>query len=482
MSRNPTSDGVRSLRLRTVVDGPKRGDESLFGFEGVERVGEDASSTLRLQGIVFNFNSLNIIKPNHQQKSSVEFSSQSVRGCPQTYSDEVDKLGLGECRFLTPKEKNSLRVIMIWTTPPKTFTARNQWTIESLFKQHPCATISVYSNTLPMDTFKTMEDFGFEVKVVRYDFSKIATPGEPGHEWTVKMGQYRNTLHFHVHTSDMLRLLLLFAHGGSYVDMDHITTGPILGAKGPGTNLFGGEECHNDNPDCMDTRGLHQLNAINPKYIDSQDYPGRSGFQSTAGYEAPRYTPCNGVLLNWEARHPIIAAALRDVDNHYDPTCWGCLGPRLFGRLLNQAAEVNSSFENISILPAGVLYPVDYSDISSTLSSTRRYDVEKFMSNTTSLGIHFYGKITSNVQIEPGSTMEIILHQATIFGKLPFVFLERFGDDRAFCASGKEEKNAVQKAKGTMFTEAWKKPDSILTFPGNPFLDHTVKSNNNILA
>ena len=47
MSRNPASDGVRSLRLRTVVNGPKRGDESLFGFEGVERVGEDASSTLK---------------------------------------------------------------------------------------------------------------------------------------------------------------------------------------------------------------------------------------------------------------------------------------------------------------------------------------------------------------------------------------------------------------------------------------------------
>ena len=57
-----------------------------------------------------------------------------------------------------------------------------------------------------------------------------------------------------------------------------------------------------------------------------------------AGDEPPRYTPCNGVLLNWEAKHPIIAAALKDVDDHYDPLCWGCLGPRLFGYKLSRCS------------------------------------------------------------------------------------------------------------------------------------------------
>jgi hypothetical protein len=97
----------------------------------------------------------------------------------------------------------------------------------------------------------------------RYDFSKMVAPGEPGYKWTVDIGQYENTPNFHVHTSDMLRLLLLYTHGGSYLDMDHITTGAILGAKGPGYNLFGGEECRNDNPDCMDAQGLLRLNVIN---------------------------------------------------------------------------------------------------------------------------------------------------------------------------------------------------------------------------
>ena len=225
-----------------------------------------------------------------------------------------------------------------------------------------------------------------------------------------------------------------------------------------------------------------------------------------AGDESPRYTPCNGVLLNWEAKHPIIAAALKDVDDHYDPLCWGCLGPRLFGKLLNQAAEVNSSLKNVSILPAGVLYPVDYADIASLLRS-RRYDIEKFMADTNSLGVHFYGKMTSEVKIEPGSSMDRILREATIFGKvsrpnvaptcmycltpamfpppkLPFVFLERLGDSSAFCVSGQEEKNAVYESKGTMFIEAWKKPQSIRTIPENPieFLVHVLKANNHILA
>lgn len=332
-----------------------------------------------------------------------------------------------------PSKRRSLRVIMIWTTHPETFTSRNQWTIESVLKQHPCATISVYSNTLALEMFKTLVDFGFNVKVLRYDFSKIVAFGEPGYKWTVG-NRHADFPYYHVHTSDMLRLLLLFEHGGTYIDMDHVTTGPILGARGPGRNMFGGEECQNDNPDCLKAHDLLQLKVVSAEFVDSPYHLGRAGFHSKNDIDGSpiRYTPCNGVLLNWDAKHPIIAAALKEVDDHYDPYCWGCLGPRLFGKLMSNAAMEVARFSmadnagrggfsplgDVSILPPGILFPVDYTAMASVLGSTRRYDVEMFMARSNSLGIHFYGKMTSSVNIEYGSTMESILREATIFGKV----------------------------------------------------------------
>lgn len=137
----------------------------------------------------------------------LDYPSSLVRACPKSYSDAVDELHLEQCSYLSPERRDSLRVIMVWTTPPETFTARNQWTVESLLKNHPCASVSVYSNTLPLQGFKTFRDYGFDVTVKRYAFAEIVTEGEPGHKWTAKMDQNRNSPHFHVHTSDMLRLL-----------------------------------------------------------------------------------------------------------------------------------------------------------------------------------------------------------------------------------------------------------------------------------
>jgi hypothetical protein len=313
---------------------------------------------------------------------------------------------------------------MIWTTAQETFTSRNQWTIESVLKQHPCAAISVYSNTLPLNVFKTLMDFGFNVKVVRYDFSKIVKVDEPGYKWALETPRYVDFPHYHIHTSDMLRLLLLFKHGGSYVDMDHVTTGPILGVRGPGRNIFGGERCRSDNPDCLGAKELLQLNVIRAEHIDSANHMNRAGFHTVKSGDTPRYTPCNGLLLNWDANHPVIAAALREIDSNYDPHCWGCLGPRLFGKLMYDTLALPTTvrrkniFEDVSLLPPGVLYPIDYSEIASILGPTRRYEVEHFMANTYSLGVHFYGKMTNGLKIQSGSTMEKIIHEATVFGKV----------------------------------------------------------------
>lgn len=181
---------------------------------------------------------------------------------------------------------DSLKVIMIWTTNPETFTIRNQWAIESLLRQHPCASIEVFSNTLPLDTFTTFKDLGFDVIVKRYDLSisgGLVSPGGPGYDWVKNMNQHKDSKFFHVHVSDILRMLLLYKFGGSYFDMDHISLGPTLGKSGPGKNVFGAEICKVDNPDCLEVSDLIRLGVIDFGTVDNVLKPGRSGFQSREG-------------------------------------------------------------------------------------------------------------------------------------------------------------------------------------------------------
>ena len=61
-----------------------------------------------------------------------------------------------------------------------------------------------------------------------------------------------------------------------------------------------------------------------------QDFSDRTGFRHRGGLG----TPCNGVLINWEPSHDLFRTMLRVIDESYDPGCWGCLGPRLLGKVL----------------------------------------------------------------------------------------------------------------------------------------------------
>ena len=135
-----------------------------------------------------------------------------------------------------------------------------------------------------------------------------------------------------------------------------------------------------------------------------------------------------------------------------------------------------------------------------------------FMARSNSLGIHFYGKMTSSVNIEYGSTMESILREATIFGKvrkrtkqgeggvceyvsrlnrlslpssqLPFVSLGRSGGGSAFCVVAEDEKRIAHETKSTLFLTSWKKPASVTTHPKDPreFYFKVVEANGNVLA
>ena len=300
-----------------------------------------------------------------------------------------------------------------------------------------------------MDFFDTFQQFGFDVNVVQFDVEsdELISFGEPGYEWTKNMKSYENGKFFHVHKSDIVRMLILQREGGTYLDMDHITMRPILGLEGPGENVFGAEIClDHGNKDCFSASALLELGVIRPDLVDNPlENPGRSGFRTAAvmdrksptpGFE--RYTPCNGVMINWAPRHPMIAAALQHADSHYDPACWGCLGPRLFGLVLMHYYSFPTAalpIGSIELLPPGALYPVDYKHISAVLGGADS-EAEDYIQKHDPYGIHFYGKVTTTVAIQRDSTMDKIIASSTIFGADPqFRITRSAGGDLPFCVA-----------------------------------------------
>ena len=336
--------------------------------------------------------------------------------CPAAYATEVAMLDYSSCG------SSPNLVTMIWTSAPSTFSERNQWAIESVLASEPCSRVRVFTNTLPLDFFDTFADYGFSVEVVRFDLSAgsdlVGLAGSPGSAWAKGMDEWAKGQYFHVHLSDMLRLFVLYRFGGTYLDFDHIV---LQSMRGLPLNTVGAEICFSDNPDCLERQQLADIGVLGRSPDDLQPVADSDNAdEETASRMSFNthnlYTPCNGVMANWTPQHPLIAAALAFADEHYDRKCWGCLGPRLFGRLLLDAHEAGDKVQ-LSLEPPGRFYPFDYKSVRLHMTEAVSL-TEAVLDDTTGwsvLGAHFYGKVSADIKLLDRSTMGRLVRGHTIF-------------------------------------------------------------------
>ena len=321
------------------------------------------------------------------------------------------------CSLLPPAERH--KVTLLWMTTAATFSIRNQWSLESLLRQHPCADVRIVAPLLPEDFFQTFADLGYSVRIVPLDLTTLApyTPaaGEPGYRWVQSMEQHKKKEFFAVHVADILRMLILYKEGGTYMDFDHIVLRPMMHLQ----NAIGSEICRPSNPDCVTGMQLARFNVTREltTTMDTSSLPAsllaRSRFDENVDY-----TPCNGVLINWRPDHAVYRILLSLADQEYDPDCWGCLGPRLLGRVLQRGlmdedllAKLAGSFH---LLQSGLLYPFDYGTVSAELKSFND-DTALFMCAFKSIGIHFFGKMSTNIKMRDGSTIQRVVAESTLF-------------------------------------------------------------------
>ena len=97
---------------------------------------------------------------------------------------------------------------------------------------NPCVHVQVVAPLLPKDFFLTFRQLGYNVTVQRFDpetFEPFAPAQDaPGEVWVSELNNWRSGPHFAVHKADVLRMLILYKMGGSYMDFDHIVLRPML--------------------------------------------------------------------------------------------------------------------------------------------------------------------------------------------------------------------------------------------------------------
>lgn len=312
----------------------------------------------------------------------------------------------------------------IWLSAPNTFAPRNHYALQSIFRQAPCVTVSIFTDSLPENFFHQYVQSGYRVKVLSLEQTTRAMcdtyqTGEStfraGCAWFQNVANHDGPFK-HVHLSDMFRLFQLYHFGGSYVDFDHIFLAPIFDEEVFGRNVLGTEVCNSDNPDCLYLSDLAKHENI---ILEGATLSGR-GRETFSDDKAFSYTPCNGVMLNWEASHWLLHEALVSADLNYDPQCWGCLGPRMFGKILKS----KRGRYHITLLPPGKLYAFDY---KVAPRATREVLVPSETYTVTSTGVHLYGKVTADMDISRNSTYGLALAQNALTTHIDLRSIRSFG-------------------------------------------------------
>ncbi|GAB4840801.1 hypothetical protein Ancab_021563 [Ancistrocladus abbreviatus] len=125
------------------------------------------------------------------------------------------------------KGKCSMRVFMVWNSPPWMYGVRHRRGLESLLFHHPGACVLLFSETIELDFFKEFVQDGFKIAVAMPNLDELLldTPtsifASVWHEW-------RATKFYPTHYSELVRLAALYNNSVGLEDMPAIS--PLNGA------------------------------------------------------------------------------------------------------------------------------------------------------------------------------------------------------------------------------------------------------------
>jgi hypothetical protein len=214
--------------------------------------------------------------------------------------------------------------------------------------------ILVFSNSLPVDFFckkSTLRGwertralpFTCRARVKRYNVKKLMSTLPEAHAGidTIlrKIKGATGDSKGYMHTmSDVVRFLLLYRYGGTYMDFDQIFIRPLPAELKPlisRENEWRAEDC-NKNTQVASTAYCNEIGPANA-------VPGRFGnppLESDDGGMV--FSMYSGLLASFPVAHPYILKMIEMIPTEYRDFCWGCLGPNLVTKAFSQIAKATN--------------------------------------------------------------------------------------------------------------------------------------------
>jgi hypothetical protein len=267
--------------------------------------------------------------------------------------------------------------VFVWTTPGTTFGLKHHRAIESVLYHHPEARVRVFSNTLDCSMFSWLRRDGFDVRITKFDLSKLAET-LPGKKWLSKMSIWQQGPSFYAHLSDFVRLAVLYRFGGVYMDTDMILVNRIPAHVKNGIAL---EYCDN---------AKHDFCMFLPEFGSSWSSVKRQNLF---------YTP-NSMMI-FEPRHEAVLLSLEGFDGLYNPAFWPC-GTMYLSRAVKRLRAAGG-LKPYEILDKDAFFPISWQDrivMSQPLDALLWSKIR-----TTSIAVHLWNKLSGPVMPSRPSLM-----------------------------------------------------------------------------
>lgn len=293
---------------------------------------------------------------------------------PETRENEFsarieDFFGANSCK---------LRFFMTWISSLNSFSERELWAIQSIFKAHeygnPC--LVIVSNSLDSTKGKQIlspfSEKGFSLIAISPDFDSIFrnTEAEPWfnqlRQGIIKPGE----ISLGQNLSNLLRLALLYKFGGIYIDADVIILKNF-------TNL---------------------RNVIGAQTID---------------LKTGNWSRLNNAVMIFDKNHPLLLQFIQEFATTFDGNKWGHNGPYLVSRVISRLNQ-NPGF-NLTVLPPSAFYPVVWNKIKTLFQGPNdavhlKWVIAKLRYiRSKSLALHLWNSHSRKLQVEKGSIVDIII-------------------------------------------------------------------------
>ncbi|KAK4488001.1 hypothetical protein RD792_003740 [Penstemon davidsonii] len=273
------------------------------------------------------------------------------------------------------KGRCTMRVFMVWNSPPWMFGVRQQRGMESLLHHHRDVCVVVFSETIELNFFSGLVKDGYKVAVVMPNLDELLKD-TPTHIFASVWHDWKKTKHYPTHYSELIRLAALYKYGGIYLDSDVIVLKP-----------------------------LSELN-------------------NTVGFEdEPAGKTLNGAVMAFRKHSPFILKCLEEFYASYDDDLLRWNGADLLTRVANNFLsnkEISDTKTELLLQPSSGFFPIGHNNISRYFTAPRT-ETEKVEQDVLynkilnqSVTVHFWNSLTSALIPESESLVFRLLNRYCI--------------------------------------------------------------------